>query len=196
MPGPPNFYLQDSSGQVWQLGSSGVGAYTTTPVSGPTGLPSVNLIDLVTEEPWTMTVLTSGALSITPALQTGLFNIPVLTPTGVLMAIVIIAGAISTIRLPVFCQTGVLYEQNRNYLPKFTQPGGPGTAAFPAQQTGELVGQWTAGCSHSFQNWMIYADSCLGVQSAFICCPVCNYIQTILTPYDLIHQYPNDIIMG
>ena len=60
----PNFYLTDSSGQVWQLGATGLEAYTTTPVSGPTGLPNFVLVDLVTGVFWSMTVLTTGTLEI------------------------------------------------------------------------------------------------------------------------------------
>jgi hypothetical protein len=82
------------------------------------------------------------------------------------------------------------------YIPPFTQPGGPGTAVFPAQDTGQLVGQWTAGCQHSFQCWQIYSCAINGVQAAIVCCPVCNYCQQIITPYNAIYSFPFEVIFG
>lgn len=193
----PNFYLIDSSGQVWLLGATGVGAYSTTAVTGPTGQPYFVLTDVVTELPMLLTVATSGALqTASTTIQTAQQNIPVIATSGALMGIIIFNGAVSVMRLTYLCETGILYEQNRKYLPTFTQPGGQGTSVFPAQQTGELVGRFIAGCGHAFEAWTIYSDSCNGVQSAFLCCPVCNFIQQIFTPYNLIHQFPNEIIMG
>lgn len=193
----PNFYLTDSSGQVWLLGATGVGAYSTTAVTGPTGQPYFVLTDVVTELPMLLTVATSGALqTASTTIQTAQQNIPVIATSGALMGIIIFNGAVSVMRLTYLCETGILYEQNRKYLPTFTQPGGQGTAAFPAQQSSELLGQWTAGCGHSFNHWAIYSDSCNGVQTALITCPVCGYLQNQISPYSDIHTYPNEIIFA
>jgi hypothetical protein len=83
-----------------------------------------------------------------------------------------------------------------SYLPPFTQPGGIGTATFPAQQTGELVGQWTAGCGHSFQVWNVASVTIAGVQTAVVQCPYCSYVQELISPYDAIYTWPFEIIMG
>ena len=190
----PNFYLTDSSGQVWQLGATGLEAYTTTPVSGPTGLPNFVLVDLVTGVFWSMTVLTTGTLEIDETALAGQENIPVISTSGALVGIVILAGAIAVIRIASPCITGVIYDPP-SYLPPFTQPGGVGTATFPQQDIGSIAtAQFVLGCGHGINNVEIRSDSCNGVQTAIVVCPLCNYAQRLLSPYDSIYTYPNEII--
>jgi hypothetical protein len=100
----PNVYLQDSGGGVWLLGATGIGAYTTTPVTSPTsGLPFVLLQDQAAATVWAMTVSTVGALTITAAAGTGAASIPVISTTGTLLGIVVIGGYISVISVTL-CQ--------------------------------------------------------------------------------------------
>lgn len=82
------------------------------------------------------------------------------------------------------------------YLPPFTQPGGPGTQTFPQQTSGELVARFTSGCGHSFESWEIYSCTVAGIQTAVVCCPYCNFCQRLISPYDAINAWPNDIIFG
>lgn len=84
----------------------------------------------------------------------------------------------------------------QDYNPKFTQPGGPGTAVFPAQQTGELVGMWFSGCGHSFNAWMVDCVAVAGVPTAVIMCPVCRFCQRLITPFSSIYDPANEIIMA
>src|ERR1700690_4054612 len=82
------------------------------------------------------------------------------------------------------------------YLPPFTQPGGPGTATFPQQTSAELTAQWVASCGHAFQCWLVASCSINGVQTAVIQCPYCSYVQQLISPYDAIYTWPNEIIFG
>jgi hypothetical protein len=82
------------------------------------------------------------------------------------------------------------------YLPPFTQPGGIGTATLPQQMSTELLGQWMSGCGHSFNNWLVYSCQVGGVQTAVVCCPLCNYCNQLISPYSAIESYPNEIIFG
>ena len=82
---------------------------------------------------------------------------------------------------------GQIFKPDDAY-PTFAQPGGIGTPTFPQQQVGELIGMWFAGCGHSFNHWMILCISLGCGQSALIECPICSYIQRIITPYSLIQD--------
>jgi hypothetical protein len=95
-----------------------------------------------------------------------------------------------------FPVVGEIY-QPAPYQPPFTQPGGPGTTVYPVQQTGELVGQFTAGCSHSFNNWLVLATTAAnGDQVAVLCCPYCHYVQQIIDPFSNIYTWPFEILIG
>lgn len=64
------------------------------------------------------------------------------------------------------------------------QPGGPGTpVTFPTITQGESLGNWTAGCSHWFQNWELVSAQIGGVTSCLVVCPLCGYVQRIIQPY-------------
>lgn len=95
---------------------------------------------------------------------------------------------------------GQLYP-NDGTTPVPQQPGGPGTpVTMPIEQPGEQLGNWTAGCGHFFQNWMIYSAQIQGVTAALIVCPMCLYLQRIVTPYSDINPKMagslNDIIFA
>jgi hypothetical protein len=89
-------YLKDSSNQVWQLGVTNAGAYTTTPVSGPTGPASILLEDTVTSAIWALSVLTTGALQVNSSSGSP-STIQIQAPDGATFALVVSSGAISTI---------------------------------------------------------------------------------------------------
>lgn len=68
------------------------------------------------------------------------------------------------------------------YIPPAVQPGGPGTPVTdPTQKPGELTGMFTAGCSHFFNNWNIRQAAVNGVPMKIATCPLCGYVQSILT---------------
>jgi hypothetical protein len=93
---PTPVYLTDSSSQVWQLGASNSGAWTTTPVSGPTGPTSILLEDTVTSAIWALSVGTSGVLEVTSSSGSP-STIQVNSPNGALFNIIVASGAISTV---------------------------------------------------------------------------------------------------
>jgi hypothetical protein len=98
---PPNIYLIDSNDQIWLLGISNLGAYTTTPVASGTGVvASIPLEDQTTSFVYDLTVTTSGALVITPAGGAAQPYLPILTPNNTLMAIAVNNNAIVTVFIP------------------------------------------------------------------------------------------------
>ena len=98
--------------------------------------------------------------------------------------------------MAVYPTVGVIWNP-RSYNPPFTQPGGPGTAVFPAQSVGELLGQWMAGCGMSFNNFLVEAATgASGHQVAVVMCPLCRYTQLVIDPFDAIYSFPYEIIMA
>lgn len=192
----PNFYLTDSSGQVWLLGATGVGAYSTTAVTGPTGQPYFVLTDVVTELPMLLTVATSGALqTASTTIQTAQQNIPVIATSGALMGIIIFNGAVSVMRL---CDEPIVgtFFHPPGYLPPFTQPGGLGTQAFPQQDAAAVAtAQWILGCGHGVGSFEIKsASDCSGNQVAALLCPLCHFCVRVFSPFDSIYSFPNEIL--
>ena len=93
-------------------------------------------------------------------------------------------------------QVGELYTPSGSY-PVPSQPGGINTpVTMPVQTDGEKIGLWVAGCQHWFNHWNVYSAAVGGVTSALICCPVCGYIQRIITPYSAIHSDANMILFA
>jgi hypothetical protein len=73
--------------------------------------------------------------------------------------------------------------------PSAVQPGGIGTpVTMPAQSLGEKNGKFFPGCGHSIMSWEILSHPVGGIRSAIICCPLCRYVQRIITPYEAIHD--------
>jgi len=99
LPSTPNTYLKDSSNQVWLLGVTNAGAYTTFPVTGQVGNSFILLNDTAIAQVWKLTVQTNGALRIDPATGMAQANIPVIAPNGTLFGIVVTNNAISTVLL-------------------------------------------------------------------------------------------------
>lgn len=86
---------------------------------------------------------------------------------------------------------GTLYRPNFNNIP-WSQPGGPGTQVFPAQQNGpflnypvpgqffsEFSGLFFVGCGHSVDYPKIFNDvgQIGGIVMVAVCCPLCSFIQ-------------------
>jgi hypothetical protein len=68
---------------------------------------------------------------------------------------------------------------------EYTQPGGIGTPTFPQQTTDEMNGRYYPGCGHSITAYDVRQQG-IGdppVSSALACCPLCGFLQTIVTPY-------------
>jgi hypothetical protein len=105
---------------------------------------------------------------------------------------------------------GTLYLSPYNYI-KWTQPGGPFTTVYPQEENSiynppqnpippgqffcEATGLWVAGCGHFYDCAHIFMDqdSDTSVLAAVGCCPLCSYIQFIISPYSDIsdtNKYP------
>jgi hypothetical protein len=77
------------------------------------------------------------------------------------------------------------------------QPGGPGNpVTMPAQTQGEMVGLWVAGCGHWFNNYDLRFIAIAGIPSVCVCCPVCLYIQRIITPVSALYTDANMIVFA
>ena len=102
-------------------------------------------------------------------------------------------------------QLGTLfYSGVRNGTLTWTQPGGPGTLVYPQQPFGEHVALWVGGCGHWFNHWDVHQNifnppsQQVGyvTSSAFLCCPLCSFIQQIIVPYTDIYSLANYILVG
>ena len=86
---------------------------------------------------------------------------------------------------------GTLYNPHLNGI-KWSQPGGPRTQVFPAQQNGpflnypvpgqtfsETSGLFVAGCGHWIDAPRLFFDhdNMLGIDVVAVCCAVCSYVQ-------------------
>ncbi len=105
-----------------------------------------------------------------------------------------------------FPQLGTLFyggrAQYRDTI-EWTQPGGPGTTVYPQQKFGEQVALFVAGCGHWFNHWNVEKnnfnppsyDVNFTEISAFMLCPLCGYVQRIITPYDEIYDSVSNYIL-
>lgn len=101
-------------------------------------------------------------------------------------------------------QLGELFlGPDRNGQPMWNQPGGPGTPVFPQQAFGEQVALFVFGCGHWSNHFDVRDnnfnppsfDVNFTERSAFMCCPLCSYIQRIVTPYDEIYDSISNYIL-
>lgn len=101
-------------------------------------------------------------------------------------------------------QLGTLFYDGKVYGQQYyTQPGGPGTNVFPQQQQGEQVALWVAGCGHWFNHWDVREnnfnppsfDVNYTELSAFLLCPLCGFVQRIISPYDGIYDNISNYIL-
>jgi hypothetical protein len=96
---------------------------------------------------------------------------------------------------------GALYPDSTDVYPVFTQPGGPGTQAFPAQPIGERMGLFSSSCLHWFNAWRVqftsYVDNEDVIhQIALVQCPLCGNLQQIIDPASAIYTAPYEYILG
>jgi hypothetical protein len=106
---------------------------------------------------------------------------------------------------------GQLYKGfTRNGLPVWSQPGGIGTPVFPAlptqfptiyqgyyQSVMSYPSLYVFGCLHPLNCAEIFEvyDPYNDVQVALVCCPMCSYIQEIISPYETYQNYEDTPIL-
>lgn len=82
---------------------------------------------------------------------------------------------------------GELYRPPGTFRQPCIQPGGVGTPVTdPTQTVEERTGKFAPACGHSINSWDIFRAAVGGVPSALITCPLCWYIQSIVTPFTLL----------
>lgn len=91
---------------------------------------------------------------------------------------------------------GQLMPNDGSY-PIAVQGGGLGTPVTNILQTqGEMLGLWVAGCGHWFNNYDVRFAEVGGVPSALVCCPLCLFIQRIISPASEVYSEANAIIFA
>jgi hypothetical protein len=205
MPCQSPYFLIDEIGGFWNLLVAPSGLIQINPTLSPANAPvtAILLHDSVTNQSWRLTVLSVGNLMVTAA---------VINPTpptllflrsvdGAPWDIFIASGLLST-KVAVVIPTptpvvGRIYNPDTAaYLPPFTQPGGPGTATFPQQDPGQMIGLFVAGCGHWFNNWDVISATVACDQVAVMRCPLCQYVQRIIDPYNDIYSFQNEILLA
>jgi hypothetical protein len=191
-----NFVLQDENQQRWQVSVDQYGNLMETQVAqGPV---SLIVLQAVNQSNWQLVVSTAGAVSpvaypdrrargagwviVTTPDQVFQYRLAVLIPPSGIPQLTTTLDPSWSAGTP----RGALLQTNDAY-PPFLQPGGIGTATFPQQQIGEKLGMWVASCGHFFNSWRVISQAFLGIYSAYISCPVCGFVQRIVTPQSLIH---------
>jgi len=78
--------------------------------------------------------------------------------------------------------------------------GGPPPTAYTPQTNptpyNERAAMFFPGCGHAIRSWEVRWDAVNGEQMALICCPLCGYLQDILTPEAALSVYQNPLILG
>jgi hypothetical protein len=98
--------------------------------------------------------------------------------------------------------TGALYPPDPGVVPAYTQPGGPGTLAYPQQTMGEQMGLFVGGCGHWFGSWFVQEGSFLDPDTdtvmsvALVTCPLCGFLQQQIIPFDRIYSFEFYYIIG
>ena len=200
-----NFILQDTNGSYWQTSVDFAGNLIETEVSS--GPVSLIVLQALNQSLWQLVVSVFGVISPVAynlAGATGASHVLILTADQAYQYQLSVSippdngPQLQTLLDPSWeagTPKGALLQPNDAY-PPFQQPGGTGAATFPQQQIGEKLGMFTAGCGHFFNNWMVLNRAFLGQFSAYICCPICGYVQNIVTPQSLIYTDAFYIIIG
>lgn len=82
------------------------------------------------------------------------------------------------------------------YLPKPSQPGGPGTPITdPVQTVYEKNGFYYPGCGHSINSYDVVREAVDGIPSAIARCPICGWVEIIFTPASLFDNMPGSQIL-
>ena len=82
---------------------------------------------------------------------------------------------------------GELFIPPGSFRAPCIQAGGVGTPVTdPTQTVEERTGKFAPACGHSINGWDIQRAAIAGVSSALITCPLCGYIQDIVTPFTLL----------
>lgn len=203
--GSAAYPLKDiATGETYQVSvvtTGGIPALVATLSSGPT-VGSFIPVTRATANTTYYIQVSSGTLVAN--LEPG-----VITPDPVLGQIYSPDMVNPPVNPPNLPDAGLLSPEPGGWLPPYTQPAGLNTQTFPAQQDGtggspdpsnvgllawntgvpyEIgMGLNTAGCGHWFNCFDTTFSTVDGQQSALIRCPLCGYLQMIITPAALLY---------
>jgi hypothetical protein len=91
---------------------------------------------------------------------------------------------------------GELMPQDIGYA-KPVQPGGIGTpVTAPIQTVDELTGDFYFGCGHSLRSIDVQIQGLAGCPTAFLRCPICKYLQRIISPASALYSDSNAILIA
>lgn len=191
-----SYNLQDANGQLWKLTVTIDGILQTTAIAS--GVAAVLVLQSTGGFNWALGVDTSGRLTTGRSPITGNRNVtlssPGLSSVGWYLRVGD-SGLIYTQKNLAFEAPPLIGTQYRSDT-LFSQPEGPGTLVYPQQSVGEMNGTFACGCGHFFNDWMVYEQAVCGITSAILCCPMCTYIQQIITPQALIYTDAFAILVG
>jgi len=195
--------INDTHGNTWRVSADIAGTLLATFVASQSTIPLYMCERSAPETVYEVKILPNGLIGtflVSNAKTHGASEVWLDTPDPTIFYFLQIKGGILQVQINQPFGTplvaGQLY-QNDGTTPIALQPGGIGTpVTMPVQTQGENLGLWVAGCGHWFTNWDIFSAQISGQTSALICCPVCYYIQRVITPYSLIHTDANMIIFA
>ena len=204
MPFNTSFYLQDSGGGQWQITIHSDGQLRSTPGGSPVILAPVFRNSAGTY--FRMGINTGGLLTSTPVSSTPAGSVEYMRlfdENGHGWAIGILSNGLigssgNGVFPPVGSYTiGQLTPQGNYVFGIAAQPGGPpNPVTDPAQTTDEHTGDFYPGCSHSIRSWDVKFAAVEGIPSALVCCPICGYLQKIITPASDLYNESNSIIFA
>lgn len=111
-------------------------------------------------------------------------------------------------------QVGQLYEPANRPYPRAIQAAGQGTPVTNITQPpviytdppyvgstnptayNERATMFSAGCAHCFMEWELIQTGISGVPMMLVCCPLCGYVQSILTIEEALNVNLNPQIYG
>ena len=209
MPCSALYYLIDELGGIWNLNvtNSGIVQVTATVLPLTTPVAFITLQDRAIASNWQITVRSDGFLVINavppvspPGQQPPLW-LGLLSPNSTLFRLQIVNSVLQAQKQPPVTGpipvVGTIYNpDSKPFSPKFTQPGGPGTATFPQQDPGEMLGLFVFGCGHWMNNFDVISATVNCDQVAVIRCPLCYFVQRIINPYSDIHSFQNEILIA
>jgi len=191
-------YLQDSGSTIHRLGVTNNGLLQTN--TGFTGTVIAPHLRDPARDVWLLGVNTSGLLTLTPVSEPLIFvDICGLVspdgngwgPFGINANGQLTLGDDGSV-VVVGQLVGHLI-----YVVGAQQPGGIGTAVTdPTQTVNEATGRFRPGCGHSINNYEVLQQSYAGCPAVLVTCPICSFLQKIITPASALHDPENDLLLA
>jgi hypothetical protein len=198
--------LQSPNGQIWKLGVTTSGLLQTSLVGSGTAVSPIFRDSDGSGTFWRLGVDNNGLLTTTQvmaSLATSQNFWRLYDAAGIDWLVCINSqGDLLSAHgcMPPFAgsvQIGELVPSVVGSYPPAEQPGGIGTVVTdPTQQPDEMTGLWFFGCGHSFVHMDIRIQAQNGCPVALVRCPVCGYVQRIISPASELHSEANQVVLA